>query len=549
MKEKSLFKALFSPNSLRFQLLSRSLLILACLLVLIGLFQYVFMRDIIYKNKASSIQSQVMSVPPNAWQQLSANPGNDAVDGNPNGTGNPNGNGAPAPNGNPNGNPAGNEGPNGNESPNGLDTRNENRGENRGGFMRRPFFFIPEAQLAYIDMNGNYTVLSSGPGDTAPPKLDTQTYMEVLNEGRSEGKKESKQKVNYRVVDSGGEEQLLVLQPIGGNPRQTLGMVQVSTPTAPLRELLVRQLLTFLALSTIAMLFGLLGFLPVLRKTLVPLFNMVKTVEQINSGNLATRLPTRQGQMEIDRLAESFNGMLMRLEASFDTERETKEQMRRFIADASHELRTPLTSIHGFLEVLLRGAANHPDQLHKALTSMHGESERLNKLVHDLLMLAKLDKSPHIQLSDGMLDSIVLDMEPQLRILAGNRQLSLRIEPDMKCKYDADKMKQVILNLFHNAVQHTDPDKGHIELALQRKDNGVQLSVQDNGPGISANHLPHVFDRFYRSDSSRTRKYGGAGLGLSITKSIVDVHGGTIRVDSREGDGCTFYVWLPDEPL
>jgi two-component system OmpR family sensor kinase len=272
---------------------------------------------------------------------------------------------------------------------------------------------------------------------------------------------------------------------------------------------------------------------------------MVNTAEQIHAGNLARRFPTRQGQMEIDRLAESFNGMLERLEASFKAERETKEQMRRFIADASHELRTPLTSIHGFLEVLLRGAANQPGQLEKALKSMRGESERLNKLVHDLILLAKLDRTPHIELTKGSLDTVIWEMEPQLRILAGNRKLSFNIEPDMKCQYDTDSMKQVVLNLFNNAVQHTDPEKGHIRISLFRKNQGVQLSVQDNGPGISAAHLPHVFNRFYRSDSSRTRKYGGAGLGLSITKSIVDVHGGTISVESQEKEGCTFRVWLP----
>lgn len=119
----------------------------------------------------------------------------------------------------------------------------------------------------------------------------------------------------------------------------------------------------------------------------------------------------------------------------------------------------------------------------------------------------------------------------------------------MRCNYDIDQMKQVILNLFQNAVQHTDPENGHIQISLLEKDKGVQLSIQDNGPGISALHLPHVFDRFYRSDSSRTRKYGGAGLGLAITKSIVDVHGGTINVISKENEGCTFQVWLPGAGL
>jgi signal transduction histidine kinase len=136
-------------------------------------------------------------------------------------------------------------------------------------------------------------------------------------------------------------------------------------------------------------------------------------------------------------------------------------------------------------------------------------------------------------------------MEPQLRILAGNRQLALRTEPNLVCKYNRDQMKQVVLNLFQNAVQNTDPDKGRIDCSLARSNQGVMLFIRDNGPGIPAAHLPHVFERFYRSDSSRTRMYGGAGLGLSITKSIIDVHGGTIEVTSKEDEGCTFTVWLP----
>ncbi|AEF93646.1 integral membrane sensor signal transduction histidine kinase [Desulfotomaculum nigrificans CO-1-SRB] len=472
-------KSFFIPNSLLVQLLSRTLLILAVLLVLIGLLQYVFMREVIYRNKADSLRSQVMSMP-HFWE--------------------------PRP-----------------------DVGDVNN--------RPPRIFIPDANLAFIDLDGNFTILSNGRNDINPPKLDTQEYFAVLNQ---------RPHLNYKVIkESDQPEQLLVLQPVFEHPGQVVGVLQISTLTEPLRELLIRQLLTFLFLSLIAMLIGLVGFLPILRKTLVPLFNMVDTAEQIDAGNLAKRFPTQQGQMEIDRLAESFNGMLERLEASFAAERETKEQMRRFIADASHELRTPLTSIHGFLEVLLRGAVNQPDQLHKALKSMHGESERLNKLVHDLLLLAKLDRTPHIELTEGLLNTVIRDMEPQLRILSGNRKLSIEMEPNLKCKYDTDKIKQVILNLFHNAVQHTDPDEGQIKISLVRKNNGVALSVQDNGPGISEDHLNRVFDRFYRIDSSRTRKYGGSGLGLAISKSIVDAHGGTISVTSQVGKGSTFNIWLP----
>lgn len=467
-------------NSLRFQLLARSLLILAVVLMLIGVGQYLFMREVVYRNKAISLQSQVLAIPAATWQELSLLPSSQA------------------------------SGP--------------------------PRIFIPGASVAFIDAQGNYTVLETGRSETEPPRLDAVSFNEVLN--RRTG-------TNFTVVRQGAGEQLVVLQPVGIETGTALGIVQISTPTGQLQELLLRQLLTFFLLALVALLFGWMIFLPVIKRTLVPLNNMIDTTAQIDTGNLDHRFPTQQGQMEIDRLAESFNGMLERLQTSFAAERETQEKMRLFIADASHELRTPLTSIHGFLEVLLRGAVNQPDQLDKALKSMHSESQRLNKLVHDLLLLSKLDRSPHIQLVVGELDRVINAMEPQLRILAGRRKLTLTIEPDLSCKFDADQMKQVILNLFHNAVQHTDGERGEIEIAARQKEPGVELALRDNGPGISSEHLPHVFDRFYRSDSARARKDGGAGLGLAISQAIIEAHGGTIDVISQEGSGATFRVWLP----
>ncbi len=488
-------KLLLAPNSLRVQLLSRSLLILAVLLALIGLLQYVFMKEVIYRNKAESMQSQLISVYPAIWERLGAMPGNAGA--------------------------------------------------------RLPRLLIPEAEIAFIDMRGNYTVLSGGPDGAEPPKLSPQVYADFLNRAlvqdtRPAPKLGARLRLgsNYWVAESGGAEQLLALQPVFERG-QVLGLIQVSARTAPLTDLLIRQLFTFLFLSLLAMFFGLLAFLPVLRRTLDPLSNMVNTAGQIDAGNLDRRFPSNQGQVEIDRLAESFNGMLERLQVSFESEKEIQEQMRRFISDASHELRTPLTSIRGFLEVLLRGAADQPEQLHKALQSMHGESVRLTRLVHDLLLLNKLDRTPHVERKPGRLDTVFREMEPQLRILAGGRTLDLNIEPDITYSFDADKIKQVALNLFHNAVQHTDAEKGRIELSLTKKDGGIQLIVRDNGTGISASHLPRIFDRFYRIDSSRTRKYGGAGLGLAIVRSIVNAHGGTIRADSEEGKGCTFTVMLP----
>lgn len=351
--------------------------------------------------------------------------------------------------------------------------------------------------------------------------------------------------VYYVVNDSAHGEQLVVLQGVRSF-EGTSGVVQVSTSTKPIKGELYRQLVLFLGLAFAALIGGLLTFLPAIRRTLTPLSRMVTTVEQIDSGKLNERLPEQEQPMEIDRLSHSFNRMLERLETSFRVEQDAKEQMRRFVADASHELRTPLTSIHGFLEVLLRGAASSPEQLTKALKSMHGESERINRLVRDLLQLAQLDRAPEMELIWADLAEIVKEMEPHLVLMAQDRELTLELTASSYSWLDVDKMKQVLLNLFQNAVHHTDPTEGSIHIAVKRRDAGIELTLKDNGTGISSEHLHRLFDRFYRIDSSRARKTGGAGLGLSITRSVVELHGGTLNVESCLGEGSLFRVNIPD---
>ncbi|MCD9021796.1 sensor histidine kinase [Cohnella silvisoli] len=478
-----MIRNLFFPRSLRYQLLSRILLILAGLLIVIGLFQYVFMERFLYQNKASSIQRQIQSVPGEMWERF-----------------NPNKRRGPA----------------------------------------ESFIFFPSSSVAFINNEGKLTVLSRlNTSSDSIPRLDDRAYSDALSRPRMG-------KPLYKIVNNNTEgEQLVVLQAV-----RTFngigGVVQVSTSTKPLRDELYRQLKLFLALAFAALIGGLLTFLPAIRRTLTPLSRMVTTVEQIDSGKLNERLPEKVQPMEIDRLSHSFNRMLERLESSFLAEQEAKEQMRRFVADASHELRTPLTSIHGFLEVLLRGAASDPEQLTKALKSMHGESERINKLVYDLLLLAKLDRAPEARLEPCDLSELVKEMEPQLLILAEERKVSFDLNSFTPLRLDRDKIKQVLLNLFQNAVQHTDPLQGEIQVAVNKRDRGTELTVRDNGSGISSEHLPRLFDRFYRIDSSRARKYGGSGLGLSITRSLVELHGGSLNVESCPDEGSLFRVYIPD---
>jgi two-component system, OmpR family, sensor kinase len=511
----------FRPRSLRLQLLSRSLVILSGLLVLIGIFQYIIMSHFLYQNTATNIRNEIRSAPPHAWDQL--------LGGNQTGSPSPTGQGQTAPTQSA-------------DSQNSTATSGAPVRENRGpgnargpgaGQAGDPFFSFNISSIAFVDTSGTFTSLHG-----AAPRLAQNQYQAALGS--------QLRRASYIIArDSTGKSQLIVLQPVATFGGGTIGVLQIGTSVSSLQRVLVQQLLIFIFLALIALIIGLFTFLPILRRTLVPLSRMVDTVSHINAGNLNERVAASHAQLEIELLSASFNAMLDRLEASFDAEREAKEKMRQFVADASHELRTPLTSIHGFLEVLLRGAATKPYQLEKALRSMHGESERIIKLVQDLLLLAQLDKEPNLALTIDRLDVVIADMEPQLRLLAGERHVDFALRARVETQFDRDKLKQVILNLFQNAVQHTDPQTGVISVHLTGDGTNVQLTVSDNGPGIPAAEQAKVFERFYRLDASRSRSHGGAGLGLAITKSIVESHGGTIACTSGEDGGTQFTVILP----
>lgn len=500
-----LFSRFPAPRSLRKQLLATSLLILSGLLLLIGVLQYVLMRNFIYTNRAESMETQLRSVPRELYFTL-------IFSGNP-----PPGSAMSGPQ------------PGVDKTPGG-----------RMGGDRRPLLLDAHTTLALYSPDGTFKDFQEDTlSDSTAPRLTKKEYDRLLLHTTD------KQSGKYRLITAeDGSEHLAVFMNLG-RPGEPNSLLQMSVSTGPLRDVILQQLLIFIALSVAALLAGLFLYLPALRKTLVPLSNMGDAAQIIDAGNLDVRFPVNQGQTEIDKLSQSFNGMLERLEVSFHNEREAKEQMRRFAADASHELRTPLTSIHGFLEVLLRGAADNREQLYSALQSMYGESKRINKLVEDLLLLARMDGAPQLRVKNLLLGEVIDEMQPHLLVLAGNRKVSFDISYGIRGRYDPDKIKQVILNLFHNAVQHTDSETGVIHISLHARNTEAELTVRDNGTGIPAEHLSHVFDRFYRSDSSRTRKYGGSGLGLSITKSIVDAHQGNISAESTPGKGTAFKITLP----
>jgi signal transduction histidine kinase len=203
--------------------------------------------------------------------------------------------------------------------------------------------------------------------------------------------------------------------------------------------------------------------------------------------------------------------------------------------------------MQGNLEVLARGAQRDPELLAESLTDMRRETTRLIRMVNDLLLLAQSEAGVQIRREPVELDTLLLEIHRDLRTLSGDALLRIGAEDQVIVQGDRDRLKQALLNLGVNALQHT-PVGGTITLSLEQRSGWACLSVVDTGVGIAAEDLPHIFDRFYRADRSRSRHGGGAGLGLAIVKWIAEAHGGQVSVASVPGQGSTFAIWLPLPP-
>ncbi|MBN2388761.1 MAG: HAMP domain-containing protein [Anaerolineales bacterium] len=253
--------------------------------------------------------------------------------------------------------------------------------------------------------------------------------------------------------------------------------------------------------------------------------------------DLSNRIPYQgTADDEIGQLITAFNDTLERLERLFTSQ-------QRFLADVSHELRTPLTVVKGNVDLLRKmGCADE-----ESLSSIEDEADRLSRLVGDLLLEAQAEsgKLP-LKFTDVELDTLLLDVYREMRILARDRvKLKVSQIDQVPVLGDPDRLKQVLINLVSNAIKYTPPG-GEIILSLGKVGEQARLIVRDTGPGIPAEDMPHIFERFYRAEKSRTRsKAGGFGLGLSIAYWIITNHGGQIEVASQEGEGTTFCIWLP----
>jgi len=277
--------------------------------------------------------------------------------------------------------------------------------------------------------------------------------------------------------------------------------------------------------------------------------DLLQGAEQLSQGDFSVRVPV-SGHDEVAQLAAAFNQMATRLEKAAEAERSLDEARRNLVAWASHDLRTPLTSIRVMIDALADGVVTDPETVTRYLRQSQSEIDRMSKLIDDIFELAQLDAGYQdlnfewITLSDMVSDTLE---SFAARAEAHNLFLEGRVDPDVDPIFAApDKLSRILDNLIGNALRHT-PEAGKIKLHATIVDEFTQIVIEDNGEGISPKDLPHVFDRFYRGEKSRSRQIEdrGVGLGLAIVKGLVDAHGGDIYVESEPRQGTRFWFTLP----
>jgi two-component system, OmpR family, sensor kinase len=295
---------------------------------------------------------------------------------------------------------------------------------------------------------------------------------------------------------------------------------------------------------------GIAGF-AVVHRSLRPLTEVEQTAAAIAAGQLDRRVPERDPRTEVGRLSLALNGMLTQIqqavassESSAEKARGSEDRMRRFITDASHELRTPLTTIRGFAELYRQGAARDVAML---LSRIESEASRMGLLVDDLLLLARLDVQRPLEYLRVDLLALASDAVHDAQAVDPKRTITMEIldgpgTPEVLG--DEPRLRQVLSNLVVNALQHT-PSSADVVIRVGTAGDDAVLEVTDRGPGMSQEDASRVFERFYRTDSSRARASGGTGLGLSIVNSLVHAHGGVVTVTTAPGEGCCFRVTLP----
>ncbi len=318
-------------------------------------------------------------------------------------------------------------------------------------------------------------------------------------------------------------------------------LLQIGTRLKPINDALDTFLWVMLMLLPVTVASSAVAGSIMAQRTLKPVADITHAAQQITVSNLSQRIPVVASGDELAELAQTFNEMIARLEGSF-------QQMNEFAANVSHELRTPLQAIQGETELALVSEASLAE-CRRVLESNLEEIDRLNRMIRNLLVLAQAEAGevrPRLEALD--LNELVRDLVEQMHVVAAAREIGLRAVTSAPVPIRADslRLRQMILNLIDNALKYTPPG-GHIEVRVERQQGRARLQVRDTGVGIEPADLPHIFERFYRADKSRSRSTAvdGCGLGLPMVKWVAELHHGSVEVASTPGHGSSFVVNLP----
>ncbi|WP_022670605.1 HAMP domain-containing sensor histidine kinase [Hippea alviniae] len=376
-----------------------------------------------------------------------------------------------------------------------------------------------------LDKNGkpiaNGKVL---PEEPVPPEPVSFYYKKALSGDND---------VTY-IVKHRGHEVLVDLIPLRKSPsgKDIVGVVQLSSSLKDINNILMTHALYLGVGVVITLIMGVVLGAVMISSALSGLNRVIDTCKEISEGNLDRRVHLPKRGDEIGRLASVFDEMVERMNTVFTAQ-------KRFVANAAHELKTPLTALKGSAEVLLRSSLKRPEEVKSLSRGILKETERLANVCDRLLDIAKLDGAIHLKKTRVDVGSLV--RECVTGFPNSGRKIVLREGPFVEVFADRDMLMQALFNLIHNAVKYTD-EGGVIEVGWQLVENGVVIGVKDNGVGVSPDVLSHIFEPFYRDGKS-----SGAGLGLTLVRSVVEAHGGRVEVESEPGRGSFFRLFVPVE--
>jgi two-component system, OmpR family, sensor kinase len=331
-------------------------------------------------------------------------------------------------------------------------------------------------------------------------------------------------------------------------------LIVVGAPIGGTTNTLHTLLLIELAVTAGALVLAMAGGWWLVRLGLRPLEDVERTADSIAAGNLDQRVPGADDTTEVGRPAGALNVMLERIEAAFSARvasenrlKESDRHLRQFVADASHELRTPIAAVSAYAELFERGAADHADDLPRVFSGIRSETARMERLVNDLLTLARFDEGLPIQIVATELVGLGAEAVHTATTVGPQWPVEFTASHPVEVMGDPTRLRQVMDNLLANVRAHT-PEGTSATVHVDQEGTTAEIVVKDSGPGMPSEEAARVFERFYRVDASRARNHGGSGLGLSIVAAIVAAHGGTVSAKSGPGEGMMVTVRLPVIP-